>query len=126
MGGIPVCPEDAPVVVTSVDAEGVEVTGYSLRPNPFTDGGEMVLSARGTLEENDLVRDDGAELDKLCGDEDEFYELIVELRAGDHDGLAEGYEIKYDGGSLSVPYSLNTCVDLSTTACELAPDLPAA
>ena len=57
-----------------------------------------------------------------CGGEEEFYELIVEMRAGERDTGASGYRVSYsssdDEGPLDVEYGVYACVDLSTEACE--------
>lgn len=65
IGSMPVCPiGPGAVKITDVATTGgVEVTGFDLRENPFVHGGEMIGSARGTLEENGLDRATVEELD---------------------------------------------------------------
>jgi len=122
MGMMPVCPTGPGVEVTSVETTGdVEVTGFDLRENPFVHGAEMVGSVRATLEEYGLDRPTVEPLTEPCGDEDQFYELIVEMRAGDTDTGASGYRVNYSSGSengtLVVEYGVYACVDFSIERC---------
>lgn len=92
----------------------------------------MIGEVRGTLATNGLAGISAPRISERCDESSSHpklgYELIVELRAGDHDTSTSGFAVEYPGretsGTLEVGLETHSCVDDSTAYC--ASDTPTA
>ncbi|MEO6822921.1 MAG: hypothetical protein ABI468_11040, partial [Candidatus Nanopelagicales bacterium] len=126
IGGFPVCldrPGD--VHVTGVVAEdgNVQVVGYGLRPNPTRTGGTMVGTWPTDVTPPDPIRTQEKEaLTYVCGTaSDDFYELVVTVRAGTvtthTDGFIAHFESGGVAGELVMPHGVTLCVRAVDAGC---------
>jgi hypothetical protein len=105
--------EPGEVEVTSVEFESgsAEITRWALRPGP-EEGEEFAGDVRGTLATRGIENTEV--LTRVCDGQRSFYELVLQLRAGESSTEGDGVVVEYtsDGrdGSLALPDRVVLCV----------------
>jgi hypothetical protein len=111
--------------VRTLDGD-LQVTGFAIRDNRFETNGTMIGNATGTLASNGLHDDPNFQITERCDAPEsnhQFgYELIIELRADDHDTSTTGFAIEYHGdhnaGTLKDRLGIYSCVDRTIALCK--------
>ncbi len=88
----------------------------------------MIGDAQGDLSENGLTASPGIELTTPCNRTGRFYELVLDIAAGNKDTKSSGFVIQYTVGKsqskLFVPFETHSCAARTSDVCQGLPPPP--
>jgi hypothetical protein len=116
--------EPGQVDVTAVEFESgdLEISTWAVQPGPVADAEghrEFTGNVRGTLQSHGI--EDTELLTRVCDEQGNVYEVVLQLRAGRASAQGDGVVVRYtsDGraGSLELPESVVMCVRPDRPSC---------